>query len=327
MPSQKVPKWKVVENVVTAIEHSLLTVPNAKVVPNASIPEKISGKSRQVDAYVEVPTGPRMLRIGIEVRDKSARLDIEEVEQLCTKLRKLDVDLGCIVSRSGFSQEAVEEATRQGIELRTIHQIEKSDWWLAPSMEVTLQEVTLLSAELFFSESDVAVAIEKLTGTDYGKLMLRIPNGAEISLYKVISDHGVQALSLPQLAGLKDQDVFPVKLRFPAALAEAQLIGHNGPLPLPIFIAAKYKLTLRTEIANFTDYESSHGVTAYTTVSHLYDKQFTFVAMPADDGTQTLAITMAQPRPAKSKIEKRSQALSNPAPKKRIEKRATKKTT
>ena len=68
------PNWKIVENVVTAIEHSLNSVTETKVVPNASVLERVSGVARQIDVYVEIPTGPRILRIGIEVRDKSTPL-------------------------------------------------------------------------------------------------------------------------------------------------------------------------------------------------------------------------------------------------------------
>jgi hypothetical protein len=92
MSPTRPPKWRLLENVVTAIERSLNTVVGTKVIPNASVPERISGVLRQVDVYVEIPTGPRHLRIGVEVRDESAPLDIVDVEQLVGKLNKLDVD-------------------------------------------------------------------------------------------------------------------------------------------------------------------------------------------------------------------------------------------
>ena len=108
------PKWKVLENIVAAIERSLNSVPGTRVIPNASVPERISVVPRQVDVYVEIPTGPRMLRIGVEVRDKSVPSDLPEVEQLIAKLKKLDLDFGCIVSRAGFTKTAKEEAKRNG---------------------------------------------------------------------------------------------------------------------------------------------------------------------------------------------------------------------
>lgn len=117
MSTSDTPKWKVTENVVAAIERSLNAVQGARVIPNASIRERVSGVYRQVDVYVEIPTGPRVLRVGVEVRDKSAPLDLTEVEQLIAKLKKLDIDYGCVVSRAGFTVTAKEEADRNGIEL------------------------------------------------------------------------------------------------------------------------------------------------------------------------------------------------------------------
>src|SRR2546422_202002 len=134
MSSPGTPKWKIVENVVTAIERSLNTVEGAKVIPNASIRERISGVARQVDVYVEIPTGPRILRVGVEVRDESVPVDLPEIEQLITKLKKLDVDYGCVVSRAGFTATATAEADRYGVETRTIAEVENPDWWLATSI-------------------------------------------------------------------------------------------------------------------------------------------------------------------------------------------------
>ncbi len=58
MSTSTPPKWKLVENVVTAIERSLNAVADTKVIPNASVPELIGEVSRQVDVYIESPTGP-----------------------------------------------------------------------------------------------------------------------------------------------------------------------------------------------------------------------------------------------------------------------------
>ncbi len=132
--SDNTPKWKIMENVVAAIERSLNIVPGTKVIPNASVPERISGVPRQLDVYLEIPTGPRTLRVGVEVKDEAAPANLPEIEQLITKLKKLDLDFGCIVSRAGFTEMASDEAKRQGIELRTLAQIERPNWWFPSAM-------------------------------------------------------------------------------------------------------------------------------------------------------------------------------------------------
>jgi len=40
--------------------------------------ERISGVPRQVDVYLETPTVPRVVRVGVEVRDKSSLLNLPE---------------------------------------------------------------------------------------------------------------------------------------------------------------------------------------------------------------------------------------------------------
>jgi len=69
MPTKK-KKWQSLEGVVTAIERSLNTISGTSVVPNAAVPVRGSTKTRQVDVLVEIPTGPRTMRMGVEVRDK-----------------------------------------------------------------------------------------------------------------------------------------------------------------------------------------------------------------------------------------------------------------
>jgi hypothetical protein len=57
MNSQRLPHWKLVENVAAAIEAALSTVHGTVVTPNVMIPERVSGLARQVDVRVEIPAG------------------------------------------------------------------------------------------------------------------------------------------------------------------------------------------------------------------------------------------------------------------------------
>lgn len=113
-------KWQLLEGVVTAIERSLTELPGTSVVHNAAVPVRNSNRTRQVDVYVSIPVGPRVLRIGVEVRDERPHVDVAEIEQLNAKLSKLDVDRKCVVSASGFTTGARVEADHCGVELRTL---------------------------------------------------------------------------------------------------------------------------------------------------------------------------------------------------------------
>ncbi len=93
-------------------------IPASRVTRNVVVLERSSGRRRQVDVLVEIPTGQRTFRVGVEVRDESRPLDLTGVEQRCMKLAKLDVDRGCIVSRTGFTKSARGAAVAEGIERR-----------------------------------------------------------------------------------------------------------------------------------------------------------------------------------------------------------------
>jgi len=121
-----------VEGVVTALERSLADVPGSKVTPNAQVPERVGGETRQLDAYVEIPTGTRAFRVGVEVRD--FRCDVTHIEQLAAKLKSLMIDRGCVVATGGFSPRACEKGKQEGIELVTLDQLKSVPWFLTPGL-------------------------------------------------------------------------------------------------------------------------------------------------------------------------------------------------
>lgn len=113
-------RWRVVESVVAAIERCRGGAAGWDVTQNAMVSERVSKKRRQVDVFIRCPSGDRLFRVGIDVKDESAPLDIEDVEQLCAKGRKLDLDRYVIVSTSGFTSSARDEAGRCGVQLQTM---------------------------------------------------------------------------------------------------------------------------------------------------------------------------------------------------------------
>jgi len=295
------PKWKMVENVVAAIERSLNQVPGTKVIPNASVPERVSCVQRQVDVYLEIPTGPRTLRIGVEVRDAAATADLPEIEQLIAKLKKLDLDYGCIVSRAGFTRTAIDEAKRNGIELRTVAQIESPNWWIPTAMALCLRQVELLHLQVNFSHEQYKSVQGLLASTDAADLVLTLPNGQSGTLPDYIKGQGIEAINRPELSHLKDQDTFAVNLVF-KEFEGATLICPKGGLPMPQSVHALYRYHERIESVQLTAYEGPEGINAFTGISNAWGKQLTMVAKLERDGSRTLSFTMDDPRPSKTAI-------------------------
>jgi restriction endonuclease len=299
-------KWKVVENVVAAFERSLIAIVGTKVIPNSSVPERVSGTRRQVDVYIEIPTGNRILRIGVEVRNECVPLDLVQVEQLVAKLGKLDIDRGCIVSTSGFTASGKEEAGRNGVELRTVTEIENPDWWLASTMRLELDKIELLHFQVNFRPDEIRSATEMLSGIGSAEVKLTLPTGESGSLQAFVVAQGPVAAERPEFVQLqlKDQDQFSVTIDF-SQLNGASLKCSRGPLPMPQSINAIYRIHRRIESVKLSAYEGTQGVNAFTGVSNGWGKQLTLVAKLQQDGSRSLSFTLDEVKPKKTKIDVR----------------------
>ncbi len=299
------PRWKMVENVVAAIERSLNGVSGAKVIANASVQERISAIARQVDVCVEIPTGPRVLRVGLEVRDKAAALDLPEVEQLIAKLKKLDIDYGGIVSRTGFTASAKAEANRNGIELRTIAEVENPDWWLVSTMSLSLRQVELLHFQVNFQTEELPRLTPLLAGPTGTDLELTLATGEIVTLAAFIGAQGIPMIDRPELTHLKDQDTFTATIDF-SDLRGATLRCQRGPIPLPHSVYALYRYHHRFEAVKLAAYETSQGVNAFTGVSSGLQKQITLVTKLNSDGTRSVSFTADDPASPPTRIDRRS---------------------
>jgi Restriction endonuclease len=307
LTSPDTPKWKIVENVVTAIERSLNTIEGAKVIANASIRERVSGVARQVDAYVEIPTGPRILRVGVEVRDESVAVDLPEIEQLITKLKKLDIDYGCVVSRAGFTTTAQAEADRNGIETRTIAEVENPDWWLPTSIMLNHRQVELVHFQINFRTEELPQVSPLLGGASATDLQLVLESGEIVPFHDVVAAQGTREVDRPEMSGLKDQDEFTLTIDF-RQLTGASLKSPLGDLPMPQDVYALYRFQERTESVKLAAYEGPGGVNAFTGISSSLKKQLTFVTKLNPDGARTISFVANDPKPPKTIIPCRAKA-------------------
>lgn len=92
--------------------------PSAQVMQGIRVQGKLSKISREVD--VELTDPSRYDHIIFECKDHKAKVDIELVEALVTKLQDLGAKKGAIVSNSGFTKGAFNIANAHGIDLLSI---------------------------------------------------------------------------------------------------------------------------------------------------------------------------------------------------------------
>ncbi|GLX92935.1 hypothetical protein [Herbidospora sp. NBRC 101105] len=103
--------------VVYFVERHLAT--NATVEESASVMDRVTGKSREVDILITAQVAGRPVRIGVEVRDHGRANDVGFVEEMRAKHDDLPTDQLVLVSASGFSKAAAIKARHYNIETVT----------------------------------------------------------------------------------------------------------------------------------------------------------------------------------------------------------------
>jgi len=304
--SKDPPRWKILENVVAAIEASLNGVPGANIIPNAGVPDRVSGTRRQVDVFIEVPTGARQIRVGIEVRHEKARVDLPEAEGLIAKLKKLDIDVGCIVSSSGFTASVEEAAAREGVQLKTVREIETPEWWRVPSLRVQRRHTEVFDIGAFFDESDRA-AYENANLSSPALVKIRHADGSVESFVDYVAAQCSRAIvSDPRFAMLKHEDVVTVTIDFKDVRAGARLATSTGVLPLPLSLHVKCKVFLSDEDVPLVAYQQGDNLNAFTGVSTDLGKQLTVIAITQPDGSKRImGLAAGDAEPQKAKIDAR----------------------
>ena len=286
-------KWQVLEGVVAAIERSLNAVRGTRVIPNAAVPMRGRSATRQVDVLVEIPTGRRTLRIGVEVRCFATPLDVTHVEQLGAKLSKLDLDRGCVVSASGFTEEARSEALRCNLETRTVAEVGLPDWWLATSMQVQFPK--LLTCRLDYPPELVEELAPKIDGVKLDDAMVITPSDPPCSIRSLV--HQTIAGRL-QIEGRHNQDM--IKVRILVDLPDGSYLRlPSGDLPLPASIHAVVEVC--TESAPVSAYCVSDQVSAFTAVV-LDDKQLTLMVELQPDGTRKVTGSYGDAAPKVTRV-------------------------
>lgn len=210
--TSRTPRWQVVENVVAALEKVRSQVPGMTVTQKAQLPRLGDpNDTRDIDVLVELPVGDRTIRIAVEVKNKRRRMSIEQMGCIADLRRDIATDRFCVVSTSGFTKAARKKAAENGIELATLQEFERSEFWAyPPATFVTTTGGAILQVEFDFAESVVAADGEAiqlaLSGTPHDDIMLSDTTGtASVTSFL---NALLQGQLRTQLDGLRDDDEF-----------------------------------------------------------------------------------------------------------------------
>jgi hypothetical protein len=118
------------QQLVALIERALAPI-GAKVTESAMAHGMREEDRREIDILIESNIGPYAIKVAVEAKDESRKMDIVRFESIIGKYAVgsgLRVDKVIVVCRAGFSKQVVRRAAVENIELLTLKAALESDW-------------------------------------------------------------------------------------------------------------------------------------------------------------------------------------------------------
>ena len=192
--------WIDFEATIAQLEHMLSSV-GAKVKHNVQLRDRFDGL-RQVDAAVWIENGTSTILIIMECRNREKVSDITWVEQVVSKKKNLRVDRAIMATNNPLTVPAQRLAADEGIELRTLEEIDSSftQYLVKPSYE--LGSMSWVHGHALLDPKDpemfasILPAYELAIAKDQSKVFLRVPGREDVSFDTWITI-GVNGLKPP----------------------------------------------------------------------------------------------------------------------------------
>ncbi len=156
--------WKEFEQLVARLE-SIFLNSDIKVTPNDHIPDKVTGEMRQIDISLRGSVGSVPILVIIECKELSRSVDVTYVERLAKVREKVGANKAVAVSSKGFTKAAVTTAKDEGIDLRTLAEIDHRliyDWFQVSSITNRTRKVDIIGIEkIEFIDPDALTRVER----------------------------------------------------------------------------------------------------------------------------------------------------------------------
>lgn len=161
----------------------------AKVTESKLMRDRLTKRFREVDVVIEGDVGSQHVIVSVECRDHRRVADVGWVDAMKAKHDRLGTNALLLASRSGFTPEARDVASKYGIELFTLESVEGTDFaaMLGPEGSLWLKSVTI-SAEkvsVHVAETEQLSAETVVTTPDN---LLYLQNGDELCQIKEVVD-------------------------------------------------------------------------------------------------------------------------------------------
>jgi hypothetical protein len=115
------------ERLVAALER-VLAATGVTIEAPAHLVDRITGELREHDVLLTLASGHHTTRIGIECRDRSRKITVNDVEGFAAKCDHTGVDKAVMVSPKGFSKSALRKAEFLGVKCLMLSDAASFPW-------------------------------------------------------------------------------------------------------------------------------------------------------------------------------------------------------
>lgn len=129
-------KGRSLEKLVESLERVLSGKEGVSIESPKFLPDRVTKDQREHDVVITTRTAHHELTLAIECRDRSRKVNVNDVESFASKCQDTQVNKGVIVSAKGFTRAAQQKATNSSIACLSLREVSSFDWLVAPGVSV-----------------------------------------------------------------------------------------------------------------------------------------------------------------------------------------------
>ena len=161
----------------------------AKVTESKMMRDRLTKAYREVDVVIEGKVGSQRVFVSVECRDHQRVADVTWIDTMKAKHDRLNTNALLLASRSGFTAEARNVASKYGIELFTLESIDDADIpaMLGPNGYLWLKAITIAPEKVSIRVAQVGELPPETVATSPDNLIY-LENGSELCQLRELVD-------------------------------------------------------------------------------------------------------------------------------------------
>ena len=240
---------------------------NAKVTESKMLREINSEEEREVVIVIESTTGQYNITISIECIGRRRPADVTWVEQMWAKHQKLPTNKLILISKSGFTSQALETSRLYNIDMLSLKEAISSDWKELWSKFITgrFELVDLkYSYKVLFKNVEVETELLQLYPTQLVYFMNGVQASLDALVKSIIYDNRVKDSIFEAMKNNSKQD-FTIDFHLPEnTYIMTDSKEKQGILILRVLVSATYistSIDMRPGSIGSTEFAHGQGTT------------------------------------------------------------------